>query len=278
MYNKLWRKILDSSIWLEDTDTRLVWLTLLASMDSDCIARFSTVQNLADRARISSSAVQSAVTCLESPDRFKPEQPEEGRRIRRVEDGWLILRGPEYQEWEKIQQKRELARKRVQKHRAQREEIDSVTHVTRYSVTEGESNACNAAKRVTPVVLCSSSDGVSTSSKVTISSPVPKNGNGKRTSDPRHTPTKEIICKCYLFLNKGAGKCPWGDKDTSQFTRMLSRFPDQSPDDFYHWMQNYTLSENINPSDPPYIFIPKLEKYRSGPLNQYGHPKAQGAQ
>lgn len=155
MYNKLWRKILDSSIWLEDANTRLIWLTLLASMDSDCIARFSTIQNLADRARIPVTATQKAITCLESPDRFKPEQEHEGRRIQRVEDGWFVLRGPEYQEWEKIQQKRELIRKRVERHRQKQVDQDSVTNVTRYSVTRNTGNACNAPSRVTPVVLCS---------------------------------------------------------------------------------------------------------------------------
>jgi hypothetical protein len=35
MYNKLFTKILDSTIWLENDATRLVWITFLAVMDED---------------------------------------------------------------------------------------------------------------------------------------------------------------------------------------------------------------------------------------------------
>ena len=35
MYNKLFTKILDSTIWLESDATRLVWITFIAIMDED---------------------------------------------------------------------------------------------------------------------------------------------------------------------------------------------------------------------------------------------------
>jgi hypothetical protein len=41
MYNRLFTKILDSSIWLEADTTRIVWITMLASMDEDGFAPFS---------------------------------------------------------------------------------------------------------------------------------------------------------------------------------------------------------------------------------------------
>ena len=37
MYNKLFTKILDSSIWLAPDPVRLVWITLLAAMDESKI-------------------------------------------------------------------------------------------------------------------------------------------------------------------------------------------------------------------------------------------------
>ena len=43
MYNKLFTKILDSSIWLESDGTRIVWMTLLAAMDQDGFAQFASV-------------------------------------------------------------------------------------------------------------------------------------------------------------------------------------------------------------------------------------------
>jgi hypothetical protein len=52
MYNKLFTKILDSSIWLEPQATRLVWITLLAAMDEDGFCPFASGLNLARRAKM----------------------------------------------------------------------------------------------------------------------------------------------------------------------------------------------------------------------------------
>jgi len=53
MFNKLYTKILDSSIWLEPAPTRIVWITLLAAMDIDGYAHFSAVENLELMAMVS---------------------------------------------------------------------------------------------------------------------------------------------------------------------------------------------------------------------------------
>jgi hypothetical protein len=68
MYNKLFSKILDSSIWLEPDPVRLVWITLLAAMDQDGYAHFSALQNLADRAKVSLQDTHLAVEKFMSPD------------------------------------------------------------------------------------------------------------------------------------------------------------------------------------------------------------------
>ena len=53
MYNKLFTKILDSSIWLESSPTRIVWITFLAAMDEEGFAPFVAIGNVANRARVS---------------------------------------------------------------------------------------------------------------------------------------------------------------------------------------------------------------------------------
>ena len=69
MYNKLFTKILDSSIWLESHTTRIVWLTLLAAMDQDGFAQFASPANLAHRARVELPACLAAIERLEgSPE------------------------------------------------------------------------------------------------------------------------------------------------------------------------------------------------------------------
>lgn len=117
MYNKLFTKILDSSIWLEPTGTRLVWLTLIAAMDEDGFAQFASVGNLAHRANISMDETVVAVKCLESPDVHSSDPDHEGRRIERVPGGWMVLNAPKYREIVTRLVAKEGNRRRVAKHR-----------------------------------------------------------------------------------------------------------------------------------------------------------------
>lgn len=120
MYNKLFTKILDSSIWLESDTTRIVWLTLLAAMDEDGFAQFASVANLAHRARVPLDACLEAVKCLESPDIDSGDKDNDGRRIERVEGGWMVLNAEKYRLMVTRVVARERTRERVRKFREKR--------------------------------------------------------------------------------------------------------------------------------------------------------------
>ena len=134
MYNKLFTKILDSTVWLEDDATRLVWITFLAVMDEDGFVALSAVGNVAARARVSLDAAEAAVRTLEGPDTINSAQEHEGRRIERVPYGWMVLNSKKYRDIIKRETAREQTRERVAKFRAKQKGI---------SVTE-----CN--EKVTP--------------------------------------------------------------------------------------------------------------------------------
>ncbi len=91
MYNKLFTKIVDSSIWLESLPTRMVWITFLAVMDEDGFAALTSVGNVAHRARVTADEAQIAIDVLEGPDENSGNPDHEGRRIERVDGGWLVL-------------------------------------------------------------------------------------------------------------------------------------------------------------------------------------------
>src|SRR6266542_6590876 len=91
MFNKLFASILDSSIWLQPHETRLVWITLLAAMDEDGFARFAAPENLSLRARVSLEQTNIALTYLTSPDPLSSNPDNEGRRAERVPGGWIVL-------------------------------------------------------------------------------------------------------------------------------------------------------------------------------------------
>ena len=91
MYNKLFTKILDSSIWMESAPTRIVWLTLIAAMDETGFVQFASIGNLAHRALVSREDAEAAVKTLESPDPDSSDPDNEGRRIQKVPGGWMVL-------------------------------------------------------------------------------------------------------------------------------------------------------------------------------------------
>ena len=117
MYNKLFTKILDSSIWLEPTPTRIVWLTFIAVMDQEGFARFASVANVAHRARVTLEEAQEAVHCLESPDPNSSNPAHGGRRLERVPGGWMVLNADDHRSLVTAAVVREQTRTRVQRHR-----------------------------------------------------------------------------------------------------------------------------------------------------------------
>lgn len=126
MYNKLFTKILDSSIWLEPTPTRIVWLTFIAAMDEDGFAAFASIANVARRAIVTVAEAEAAIKALEGPDRDSSDPENEGRRIERVPGGWMILNSEKYRAMVTKVMIQEQTRLRVKRHREKR----SVTHVT----------------------------------------------------------------------------------------------------------------------------------------------------
>lgn len=120
MYNKLFTKILDSSIWLESTTTRIVWVTLIAIMDESGFVGLATVGNVANRARVTLDEAKEAIRVLESPDGDPGEQEHEGKRIERVPGGWMVLNAKKYREMATRAMVQEQTRVRVARHREKR--------------------------------------------------------------------------------------------------------------------------------------------------------------
>jgi hypothetical protein len=127
MYNKLFTKILDSSIWLESTPTRMIWITLLATMDQDGFAQYASVANLAHRARIELEDARKAVEILEGPDPDSSDKDEEGRRIERVPGGWMVINAKKYRDLATREIEREKTRLRVAAFRARHSGNGNVT-------------------------------------------------------------------------------------------------------------------------------------------------------
>jgi len=94
----LWSGIIDSSLWEEEGDVVKVFVTMLAAKDSDHICRLDAYR-IHKKCHIDEVKVLDILKLLASPDtrRVSPQEYE-GRRIRAVEDGWLILNGSKYRD------------------------------------------------------------------------------------------------------------------------------------------------------------------------------------
>lgn len=118
-YTKLFTRILDSTIWREPDETRILWITMLALADQDGIVQ-STIPGLADRARISLEECERSLERFQQPDKYSWSKEEEGRRIKVVDGGWFLINHSKYRALLSKEDQAEKTRLRVQKYRALR--------------------------------------------------------------------------------------------------------------------------------------------------------------
>ncbi len=118
MYNKLFSKIVTSSIWLEPTPTRIVWLMFIALMNEDGFVQFASPANVAHTARVTDSEAEAAISILEGPDPNSADDENDGRRIEKVPGGWMILNAHKYRDLVTREMVREQTRIRVARKRA----------------------------------------------------------------------------------------------------------------------------------------------------------------
>lgn len=148
MYNKIFTKILDSSIWLETHPTRIVWFTFLAAMDENGFAQFASTANLAHRARVTLEECEVAVKCMESPDENSSDPDNEGRRIERVHGGWVVLNSTKYRDLVTRAVAQEKTRQRVARFRAAKKQaagnVTGNAGVTPANVSVTQSEAATA--------------------------------------------------------------------------------------------------------------------------------------
>jgi uncharacterized phage protein (TIGR02220 family) len=115
-YTKLFGSIVDSTIWRESKETKVVWITMLAKANRDGIVEAS-MPGLADAARVTLDECESALKCLMSPDKHSRTKDYEGRRIEPVDGGWLVLNHAKYRAKMNADERREYFRLRKQKER-----------------------------------------------------------------------------------------------------------------------------------------------------------------
>ena len=90
-YTILKSSIIDSSLWVtEDSDIRCVWITMLAKRNKDGEV-FSSVIGLSHAACVSLEKTEEAIKKFLAPDPQSTTKEHEGRRIKEIPGGWLLI-------------------------------------------------------------------------------------------------------------------------------------------------------------------------------------------
>ncbi|MDA1056058.1 MAG: hypothetical protein O3C40_37230 [Planctomycetota bacterium] len=116
-FTKLFSSILDSTIWQEAKETKLVWVTMLAMCDRIGEVHAS-IPGLAVRAGVSIAECEAALACLMSPDPYSRTKDHEGRRVKEIDQGWELLNHAKYRALLSAEERREYLRRKQQEHRA----------------------------------------------------------------------------------------------------------------------------------------------------------------
>ena len=115
-FTKLFRRILDSSVWFEDDKTVRVFITLLALAGEDGIAPL-LLPALAKRANVTNEECERALDKFQAPDLHSRNQEHEGRRVARVPGGWLLLNHRSFREARAAELRKEQNREASRKYR-----------------------------------------------------------------------------------------------------------------------------------------------------------------
>jgi len=115
-YTKLFQSILDSSIWQESHQTRILWVTMLAMADQHGEVQ-AAVPGLAKRAGVTLKEAEEAIATLSAPDQYSRTPDHEGRRIAKIDGGWEILNHAKYRRAASLEDRKEKAAERAKRFR-----------------------------------------------------------------------------------------------------------------------------------------------------------------
>ena len=129
-FTKLVPEIIQSSMWNESSDVRIVWITMLAIKDENGYVQ-GDARTLARFANVPVDKVEEALTIFLAEDPSSRTPDNNGRRIAPMAGGYIVLNHHVYRAKDDV--KREQIRERVRKHR---EKLRSNADVTQCNVTD----------------------------------------------------------------------------------------------------------------------------------------------
>jgi len=134
-FTKLVPEIIQSSIWNESSDIRIVWIAMLATKDQDGYVR-GDAQTIA---RMANVPLESAITALDKfqqPDSNSHTATDEGRRIEKADGGYMVINHDLYREIGMSESNREYWREKQRIHREKKQNVNDKSKTSQRLVTD----------------------------------------------------------------------------------------------------------------------------------------------
>lgn len=227
-FTKLFSSILDSTIWQEPNETRLLWITMLAMSDANGEIQ-SSIPGLARRAAITLEQCEKGLITLSSPDTYSRTKDHEGRRIEEVTGGWRLLNHGRYRALLSYEERKEYNRIKQAERRAKLNCVNDMSnnvneskqcqHITdnRVQITDTEASIKN---KTNPTVSANTDDaGLFELEKLWLTFPPTSRNRSSRkkvSSAWRKTTRKPKMDDLIESVRKWAGCDQW-TKDSGQY-------------------------------------------------------------
>lgn len=165
-YTKIYgRKLLTSSIWREDTETKIIWITLLAMANEDGIVD-CWIPGVSAMSGIDMNKTEEVLTRLTEPDKYSRTTANEGRRIEYTDVNGTncirILNHELYRGFQSKKQAKDAERQRKRRERDKRDmsQVSRDVTVTSRDIalntnTNTNTNLClttNVVKQINPQI------------------------------------------------------------------------------------------------------------------------------
>jgi hypothetical protein len=209
-FTKLVPEIIQSSIWNESSDVRVVWITLLAAKDETGYVR-GDAKTIARMANVPLEAAVEALRKFQEPDESSHTPDNEGRRIGAAPGGWVILNHELY---------------RLRDHR-----VEHAEYVRAWRIARKSGNVKKCESQVThPSASASASSSASEEKGV--------KGEGKPSKPPRpRNLVLDALAECDGPVAE-IGKAGW-KRAAMALAEIREVSPDVTPEEINRRAQNY---------------------------------------
>ena len=268
-FTKLFSSITASTVWCEPSDTRVVWITMLAMADRRGRV-WASIPGLAKDAAVSVDACRVAIEKFLSPDPDSRTKVADGRRIEPIDGGWRLMNHAKYRALRDEEERRIYKTEKQQEYRKKNSPpVDNVDKSGQCGppLTAVDSSGHNAEAEA----------DADTEAKEQQQKQKPSPKPRKRVSEdgmkhsttPRHLALKAEIEK--YWKSKNNFPMPWGPGEGAQLGMWESANPQITIEQFTSFLRNRFKSP-VNHGDRPRKWIANITSWAHGPTDAYGNP------